>query len=264
MGDCGRMKKKKAHIWKGGQGLMLVCGVVMCLSAAMALSSIRAADGDGEKKEESKSSSLGDLLNSLKDMKVPDSVSNFPGQLKELKDAYLKTTETVEELQKEVAALRQEMKVLREEQAQLKKGLPGKISTGSVGSPMEIQELTAEDLVSAFAEDNKSAKRQFEGRYLKIQGAIQGFQTGAKEIVIFLRAETSDSRVKCSFKRDDNFHVEVVASQGRLVSRNDRTTLLTIGQPVTVVGTCTGTGIDVIMVNCHLEGVESKRKAESK
>ncbi len=254
------MKNGGAYIGTGGQGLMKVWGAIVYLSAAMVLLPSWAAGEEGEKKEKSTGSSLGDLLNGLKDMKVPDSVAKFPEQLKELKDAYLKTTKTVEDLQKEVAALRLEVKNLREEQVKLKKALPGKTADGGSGSVMGAQEITAESLVSVFAEDRRSAKQQFEGRYLKVQGTIQGFQTGVKEIIIFLNAETSDARVKCSFRRDDNFHVEVVASQGRLVSRNDRTTLLTIGQPVTIVGTCTGMAIDVTMANCHLEGVESKRK----
>ena len=264
MEDSFSMKNGGAHIGRCGRDWMALWGVVMCLGAAVIFSPAGAAEEEGEKKQKSTGSSLGDLLNGLKDMKVPDSVSKFPEQLKELKDAYLKTTKTVEDLQKEVTALRQEVKILRDEQSQLKEGLPGETASGGVGSPMEIQQVTAEELVSAFAEDNRSAKQQFEGKYLKVQGAIQEFQTGNQQIVIFLRAKTSDSRVKCNFKRDDNFHVEVVASQGRLVSRNDRTTLLTIGQPVTIIGTCTGSTIDVTMVNCHMEGIDSKRKPESK
>lgn len=237
-------------------GALRVLVTVLGVACLFALPVARAADGD-----KSKGSSLGGLLDSLKDLKVPDSVAKFPEQLKELKDAYLKTAKTVEELQKEVKVLRQEVKVLREEQAQVKKSQLSQIKTGA--SAMQVQEVTAEQLVAAFAEDGASAKQNFKGRYIKVQGAIQGFDTGAKEVVIFLRADSSDSRVKCSFKRDNNFHVEVVASQGRLVSRNDRTTLLTVGQPVTIVGTCTGTDIDVTLVNCRMEGLDSKRKKES-
>jgi len=261
--DLFRMKNGGVHKGRCGLGLATGWRVVVCLSAIVVLSSAQAADEGGEKKEKSKSSSLGDFLNNLKDMKVPESVAKFSEQLKELKDAYLKTAKTVEELQKEVVALRQEVKELRDEQAQLKKG-DGKTSGVGSGSSLGVPEMTAEQLVLAFAEDIRSAERQFEGRYLKVQGAILGFQTGAKQIVIFLRAGTSDLRVKCIFKRDDNFHVEVIASQDRLVSRNDRTTLLTIGQPVTIVGTCIGTAFDVTLVNCHLEGIDSKRKSESK
>ena len=254
---------KNGGVWNKGAGRCLVAGwrVLICLSAVVTISSAQAADEKGEEKEKSKSSSLSDLLKNLKDMKVPESVAKFPEQLKELKDAYLKTAKTVEELQKEVESLRQEVKTLRAEQALLK---TANGVGGSGGSVVEVKEVTAEQLVSAFAEDSKSAKRQYEGRYLKVRGAIQGFRTGSKEVVIFLRAETSDSRVKCSIKRDNNFHVEVITSQGRLVNRNDRTTLLTIGQPVTIVGTCNGVAIDVIMENCHVEGIDSKRKSESK
>ncbi len=239
-----------------GVGTLWALVTVLGLACLLALPAARAADGD-----KNKGSSLGGLLDSLKDLKVPDSVAKFPEQLKELKDAYLKTAKTVEELQKEVEILRQEVKVLREEQAQVKKSQLSEIKTGT--SALQVQEVTAEQLVAAFAEDSVSAKQNFKQRYIKVQGAIQSFETGAKEIVIFLRADSSDSRVKCSFKRDNNFHVEVVASQGRLVSRNDRTTLLTVGQPVTIVGTCTGKDIDVTLVNCHMEGLDSKREKES-
>lgn len=252
-----RMKTGGIHNNGIGDGLAAGWRAVVCLAIAVAISSSWAEEKEGGKKEKSKSSSLGDLLNNLKDMKVPDSVSKFPEQLKELKDAYLKTSETVEALQKEVAILRGEVKALRAEQALLKKGVAG----GSE-SALAVQELTAEELVSAFVEDSVSAKQQFEGRYLKVTGAIEGFETGVKEIIIFLRAESSDLRVKCYFKRDNDFHVEVIGSQGRLVSRNDRTTLLTIGQPVTIVGTCGGTSINVAMVNCHVEGIAAKRKVE--
>jgi len=265
MGDLSRMKiggdRKRGVISSLATGLQ----VLMCISVVTLLPSAWAADEKGEKKEKSNSSSLGDLFNSLKDMKVPESVSKFPEQMKELKDAYLKTAKTVEELQKEVVSLREEVKALRAEQALQKKGGVKISGTGGlVGSSLEVKEMTAEQLVSAYAEDSISAKQEYDGRYVKVRGAIHGFETGNKQIVIFLRADTSDSRVKCNFKRDDNFHVEVVASQGRLVSRNDRTTLLTIGQPVTIIGTCTGSIIDVTMMNCHMEGIASKRKAESK
>lgn len=256
----GFCRMKSSVVWIRRVGF----GVLAGLFVLTTLSSVRAADDEGEKKEKSKSSSLGDLLSNLKDMKVPDSVSKFPEQLKELRDAYLKTTKTVEELQKEVVALRQEVKELREGQELLKKGEVGKISGAGSGTAMTAQEMTAEQLVSAYAEGGGLAKQKLDGRYLKVSGAIQEFQPGSKEIVIFLRAESSTSRVKCFFNRDNNFHVDVIASQGRLVSRNDRTTLLTIGQPVTVVGTCRGSVIDVQLENCHLEGIDSKRKEESK
>ncbi len=258
MEDLHRMKKAGVH----KRGIARVCTVgqwvrVGVLGLGMALLSPLSQAADDEKKEKDKSSSLGGLLNSLKDLKVPDSVSKLPEQLKELKDAYLKTAQTVEDLQQEVDALRKEVKSLREEQAQKKD------TVVTTGESLQVQEVTAEQLVAAFEEDSASAKQNFKGRYMKVEGAIQGFETRVKEIVIFLRAESSDSRVKCSFKRDNNFHVEVVSNQGRLVSRNDRTTLLTIGQPLTIVGTCTGRDIDVTLVNCHAEGLDAKRKFES-
>ncbi|MCF6312781.1 MAG: hypothetical protein L3J39_10050 [Verrucomicrobiales bacterium] len=247
------MKYKTLRSWKNHVCLPINTFLFLCLLTS--LPTAHAADDN-----KSKGSSLGGLLDSLKDLKVPDSVSKLPQQLKELKDAYLKTTKTVEDLQKEVATLREEVATLREQQSQSEKTVPTKIDTGSA----QILEVTAEQLVEAFQEDRISAKKSFSQRYLKVKGAIQSFETGAKEIVIYLRANGTDARVKCHFKRDNNFHVEVVSSQGRLVSRNDRTTLLTVGQPLTVIGTCTGKSIDVTLVNCHAEGLNSKRIAEDK
>lgn len=231
------------------------------LSAALIVCSLlMLPTANAEDSKKSSGSSLGGLLDSLKELKVPDSVSKLPEQLKELKDAYLKTTKTVEELQKEVASLREEVASLREQQSQSVKAPAAEVITGSA----QILEVTAEQLVAAFEEDRASAKQNFNQRYMKVKGAIQSFETGAKEIVIYLRADDTDARVKCHFKRDNNFHVEVISGQGRLVSRNDRTTLLTVGQPLTIIGTCTGKSIDVTLVNCHAEGLNFKRKAEDK
>ncbi len=258
MGDSASMKNGSNLIERrvrlARQARVLAAG----LSAGLLLVQLT-AEAEDEKKEE-KGTSFGGLFDSLKELKVPDSVTKFPGQLKELKNAYLKTAQTVEDLQKEVSALREEVDFLRGEQEKRREAAAAK---AAAGGSLQVREVSAEQLVSAFEQDRAVAKQNFQGKYLKVRGAIQGFETRAKEVVIFLRAESSDTRVKCSFKRDDNFHVDVVSNQGRLVSRNDRTTLLTVGQPVTIVGTCTGSDIDVTLVNCHAEGLDSKRKVES-
>ncbi|MEM6915255.1 MAG: hypothetical protein AAF491_01720, partial [Verrucomicrobiota bacterium] len=61
----------------------------------------------------------------------------------------------------------------------------------------------------------------------------------------------------------NNLYVDILPSQGRLVSRNDRRTLLSIGQPVTILGTCRGAGLNVEMEHCTLEGITEPKKEEN-
>jgi hypothetical protein len=58
--------------------------------------------------------------------------------------------------------------------------------------------------------------------------------------------------------------VEVLASQGRIIDRNDRTTVLAVGQPVAILGTCEGMELDVRMTSCSIEGVEVRRVEPAK
>ena len=74
----------------------------------------------------------------------------------------------------------------------------------------------------------------------------------------------AESRVRCFIRRDASFHVEVLASQGRLVNRNDRTAILATGQPVAILGTCEGMELDVSMVNCSIEGLEVRKIEQPK
>ena len=92
-----------------------------------------------------------------------------------------------------------------------------------------------------------------------IQNALDA---GSQEVEIYLigaGADAGTGRVRCRFRRDANFHVEVIPAQGRLVSRNDRSTLLSVGQPVAVLGTCAGMNLDVELINCRVEGLAAQR-----
>ena len=203
-------------------------------------------------------SSLGDLLNKVKDIKVPDSVSNLPNQLTELKDAYLETAETVEELRLEVSALREEVEALKSENAELRSAVGDKVSTDSRSELLKPTEISASELVQAYATDREAASKTFNRRYLKVIGLIEGFETATQEIVIILRSDAG-TRVRCHVTRDANFHAEVLASQGRVINRNDRSTLLSVGQPVSIVGTCEGMDLDLNLSNCRVEGVTAKK-----
>ena len=93
------------------------------LAAALLLpSALRAQE------KESGSSSLGDLFNKVKDIKVPESVTNLPTQLQELKESYLKTAETVDALRKEVGVLRSEVEALKNENARLQQAVGTKVA----------------------------------------------------------------------------------------------------------------------------------------
>ena len=217
--------------------------------------------GHSQSDDKDAGSSLGDLFNKVKDIKVPDSVSNLPTQLTELKEAYLETAETVEELRLEVGALREELEALKSENAELRDAVGDKVSSNARSELLKPVEITASELVEAYQEDRDYAKKQYGQRYLRVVGLIESFEPGVQEIVIMLRTE-SDVRVRCHIKRDANFHAEVLASQGRIVSRNDRSTLLSVGQPVAILGTCSDMELDLKMTNCRVEGMTIKRVDE--
>jgi len=80
---------------------------------------------------------------------------------------------------------------------------------------------------------------------------------------MFLRSESSDTKVRCVVPTGNNLFVDVLPSQGRLLSRNDRQTLLSVGQPVTIVGTCNGAGLNVEMSNCGIDGLVEKRVVDT-
>lgn len=234
-----------------------------CSRAAVALSLLLlpslglAQSGD----KDSGGSSLGDLLNKVKDIKVPDKVSNLPTQLTDLKEAYLETADTVEELRLEVAALREEVEALKSENSELRDAVGNKATANARSELLKPVEISASELVAAYKEDRESATKSYGRRYLRVVGLIEAFEPGVQEIVILLRTDL-DARVRCHIKRDANFHAEVLAAQGRVVSRNDRSTLLTVGQPVAILGTCSGMDLDLKLDNCRVEGVTVKRVEE--
>lgn len=217
--------------------------------------------GISQEKEE-RSGSLGDLLNKVKDIKVPDSVSNLPAQITELKESYIETAKTVEELRIEVDQLRDEVYELRKENEVLREAVGEKVKTDELGSILKPEEISATNLVGAFRTDGEAADKQYKNRYLKVVGTIDSFETGSSGIILALRSDTAEAKVRCSFQSGPEFFVDVLPAQGRLISRNDRRTLLTVGQPVAVLGTCTGAALNVDMINCRIEGFVEKRKED--
>jgi uncharacterized protein (DUF1330 family) len=236
------------------------------VSLILAVAAVLAIPASGEAQSEKKSgggSSLGDLLNKVKDIKVPESVSNLPNQLAELKESYLETVKTVEGLRTEVAGLREEVEALKADNAALREAVGPKVSGNSRTELLKPVEISASELAAAWRSDRESAVKGFGGRYLKVIGTIDSFETAVQEVVVVLRTD-SDSRIRCHIRRDASFHAEVLPSQGRLVDRNDRTTLLSVGQPVSILGTCDGIDLDVKLSNCRVEGLEVKKIAPPK
>ncbi len=205
---------------------------------------------------------LGGLFDKVKDLKVPESVTGLPAQLTDLKESYLETAKAVEELKVEVAKLREEVAALRAENADLSKAVGGKVKATSLSDMLKPIEVSATDLVSAYAEDRTKADDQYVDKYLKVIGHVDSFESGTQSIEIYLRAEGLDSKVRCSLKRDNSLFVEVLPTQGRLISRNDRRTLLTVGQPVAILGTCKGARLNVELINSKIDGLEEKKIEE--
>lgn len=216
-----------------------------------------------EKKE--KGSSLGDLFSKVKDIKVPDNVTNLPAQLSELKASYLETAKAVQELREEVEKLKGEVASLKVENAELRSKGEGEIQTASRADLLKPIELTATELAGAYIDDRKSADDRYKGRYLKLYGIVSRFETGA-DIGVILDAEGTDTGIRCLIKKDSSFYVDVMPTQGRIVSGNDRRTLLSVGQPVAVFGTCTGLGLNIEIANARIDGIQEKRiiKTEKK
>ncbi len=212
--------------------------------------------------EEKKGSSLGDLFGKVKDIKIPEPVTNLPSQINDLKTAYLETAETVDELRIEVERLRSDVAALRAENQELRSLVGEKVKTESRADILKPIEVTARELVGAYIDDRKSADERFQGRYLKVYGIVAEVETG-QEVGIFLSASGTDTRVRCQIEKGPDFHVDVMPSKGRIVSRNDRRTLLAVGQPVAVIGTCTGYGLNVEITNAHIDGISEKQRTNS-
>jgi len=208
-------------------------------------------------------SSLGDFFNKVKEIKVPDSVSGLPKQLTDLKSSYLETAKAVEELKVEVDKLRGEVYELRKENEQLRVAVGGKVKEMSIKELLKPQEISATDLALSYQKDSAAADSKYRDQYLKVVGTILAFESG-KQISLTLRTEGSSAQVHCNLQPGPDFYVDVIPSQGRLISRNDRRTLLTVGQPVTVLGTCKGLTLNVEMENCTIEGLVEKRAPAEK
>ena len=212
------------------------------------------ADDTGEE-----GNSLGDLFNKVKDIKVPDSVSNLPSQITELKESYLETTKTVDALRIEVDQLREEVYMLKKTNEELRSAVGIKVKEDNLTAMLKPIEISATDLVAEFRADKAAAEKKYRDRYLKVIGLISAFETGSSSIEMFLRAEGSDARVHCQLMAGPDFHVDVLPAHGQLISRNDRRPLLSVGQPVAVVGTCLGAGLNVEMGNARIDGLVEKR-----
>jgi regulator of replication initiation timing len=208
---------------------------------------------------EEEGNSLGALFNKVKDIKVPDSVSNLPTQITELKESYLETTKTLETLRIEVGQLRDEVYMLKKENEELRAAVGVKTKENKITAMLKPIEITASDLVAEFRSDKVAADAKYRDRYLKVVGLISAFETGSSSIEMFLRADGSDSQVRCLLMAGPDFFVDVLPSQGQLISRNDRRPLLSVGQPVAVLGTCLGSGLNVEMGNSRIDGLTEKR-----
>lgn len=204
-------------------------------------------------------SSLGDLFSKVKDLKVPESVSSLPTQLAEMKESYVETAKTVDALRAEVEELRAEVYALKTSNAELREAVGVKVAATNREEILKPLEVSAADLAKDWRDNKELATEKFGGRYLRVLGTVDSFETATQELIIILKGDEG-TRVRCSIPRDANFHVEVIASQGRLVDRNNRTTVLAVGQPVAVLGTCDGINLDVLLSTCRVDGIEVKRK----
>lgn len=215
-----------------------------------------------QEEEGSATKSLGDLFNKVKDMKVPESVTNLPSQITELKESYLETAKTVEELRSEVENLRRDVYALSRENEELRKAVGVKVKDDNLAALLKPTEISATDLVTRYAEDAALADERYRDKYLKVVGLVAGFEAGTQSIEILLRADGQDSKVRCFVQTGADLFVDVLPSQGRLISRNDRRTLLTVGQPVGIIGTCRGAGLNVEILNGRLDGIVEREIKE--
>jgi regulator of replication initiation timing len=204
--------------------------------------------------------SLGDLFNKVKELKVPESVSGLPKQITDLKESYLETVKTVEALRSEVDILRNEVYDLKKANEELRAAVGVKLKDEGLQALLKPEEVSATDLVKDYKEDALIADGKYRDHYLKVVGTVAAFEPGSQTVVLELRAEGIDTRVRCELQTGADFYVDVVPAQGRLISRNDRRTLLSVGQPVSVVGTCRGFRLHVEMTNCTIEGIVEKKK----
>jgi len=221
-----------------------------------------ATTGFSQEAKEESTPSLGDLFNKVKDLKVPESVSGLPKQITELKESYLETTKTVEALKVEVDTLRGEVYELRKENEELRAAVGVKVKETGIAELLKPREITASDLVDDYRSDAAAAEAEYRDQYLKVVGTISAFEAGSQSIIVYLKADGTESRVRCQLQTGADLYVDVLPAQGRLISRNDRRTLLTVGQAVAMLGTCKGAQLNVELANCSIEGLTEKKIAE--
>lgn len=218
-----------------------------------------ALQATAQNEESGGGSSLGDLLNKVKDIKVPDSVSSLPTQITELKESYLETAATVDALRIEVDQLKQRVYELSKQNAALQEAVGVKVKENQLTEMLKPIEISATDLVKAFKEDRAAAEAAYRDRYLKVVGVIAKFESGSQSPEMFLRADGFDSLVRCAVPVSADLYIDVLPNQGQLISRNDRRALLTVGQPVAVFGTCTGAGLNVDLMHGRIDGLVEKK-----
>lgn len=229
----------------------------LALFLPVALSSVPVGAQDEEG-----GSSLGDLFKKVKDIKVPESVTGLPEQLTDLKNSYIETAKTVEALQSEVEMLRQEVYDLRKQNEELAKAVGAKVESDGLRALLKPEEVSATRLVEKYEEDRAAAAEQYGQQYLKVIGMIDRFETAPQSVILYLRADNRESAVRCQVPTGSDLYVEALPAQGRLVSRNDRRSLLSVGQPVAIIGTCQGKSLNVELVNCRIDGLTEKKVEE--
>jgi hypothetical protein len=138
-----------------------------------------------------------------------------------------------------------------------------KVAADDRSSLLKPVEVSADELAAAWRADKEKAAATYGGRYLRVVGLVDAFESASQDVIVVLKTN-GDRRVRCEIRRDSSFHVEVLASQGRIIDRNDRTTVLAVGQPVAILGTCEGMELDVRMSSCSIEGVEVRRVEPAK
>lgn len=205
--------------------------------------------------------SLGSLLDGLKDLKVPESVSDLPKQLTELKQSYVDTAATVDQLRIEVAALREELAALRSDNEELRAAVGGKVKVDQLEALQKPISISADELAAAYNTDRIAASEKYGNRYLKVIGMIERFESGTNDIVIALSSKEGPG-IKCHVAQDASFWVEAVPNQGRLVNKEDRSIVLAEGQPVAILGTVTGLSLDLHLQNCRVDGLTVKKPAD--
>ena len=163
----------------------------------------------------------------------------------------------------EITVTRSEVEALKNENALLTQAVGAKVAASDRSALLKPVELSADELTNAWRTNKDKATADYAGRYLKIIGIVEAFESAAQDVIVILKTNT-ESRVRCFIRRDASFHVEVLASQGRLVNRNDRTTILATGQPIAILGTCEGMELDVRMISCSIEGLEVRKIEQPK